>query len=184
MLPAMTRRSSHGKAGRLAAAATLALMSVFLLGGVGRTTNLDSRLLAAHNRERNAAGIGALQWDDALAADAALWARHLAELNDLEHSPEDPGETDPQGENLWLGTEGHFSPEEMVGTWIEEKSHFKPGTFPDNSRTGDLDDVGHYTQLMWRDTEWVGCAIRANGAYDILVCRYSAAGNVIGERPF
>jgi hypothetical protein len=91
---------------------------------------------------------------------------------------------DPQGENLWLGTESHFSPEEMVGTWIEEKSHFKPGIFPDNSRTGDLDDVGHYTQLMWRGTERVGCAIRANGEYDILVCRYSAAGNVIGERPF
>ena len=55
---------------------------------------------------------------------------------------------------------------------------------PDNSRTGDLEDVGHYTQLMWRDTDRVGCAVEANGEYDILVCRYAAAGNVIGERPF
>jgi cysteine-rich secretory family protein len=184
MLPAMQGGATQGKAGRLAAAATLALMSVFLLGGVGRTTNFDSRLLAAHNRERTAAGIAALEWDGALAADAAEWARYLAELNDLEHSPDDPDEMDPQGENLWLGTQSHFSPEDMVVTWIEEKRHFKPGIFPDNSRTGDLDDIGHYTQLMWRDTERVGCAVEANGEYDILVCRYSAAGNVIGERPF
>jgi hypothetical protein len=169
---------------RLAAAAMLALISIPLLGAVGRTGNFDSRLLAAHNRERGAAGIAALEWDDSLAADAALWALHLAELNDLEHSPDDPDDLDPQGENLWLGTRTRFSPEEMVGTWIEEKERFKPGVFPDNSLTGDLDDVGHYTQLMWRDTERVGCAVEANGEFDILVCRYSAAGNVIGERPF
>lgn len=177
-------RPVTGGTKRIAAAATLALMSALLLGAVGRTTNFESRLLAAHNRERSAAGIAPLEWNDRLAADAAEWARYLAELNDLEHYPDDPDDMDPQGENLWLGTQGHFSPEDMVVTWIEEKRHFKPGIFPDNSRTGDLEDVGHYTQLMWRDTGRVGCAVEANGEYDILVCRYAAAGNVIGERPF
>jgi Cysteine-rich secretory protein family len=180
----MTQGTIFGGAGRRSAAVALALASLLLLGAVGRTDNFESRLLAAHNRERAAAGIAPLEWNEALAADAVGWAAHLAELNDLEHSPDDPDEMDPQGENLWLGTQSHFSPEEMVGTWIEEKRHFKPGIFPDNSRTGDLEDVGHYTQLMWRDTDRVGCAVEANGEYDILVCRYAAAGNVIGERPF
>jgi len=173
-----------GKARRLAAAGTLAMLSVMLMGSTGLTTNFDGRLLAAHNRERTAAGIAPLEWNDSLAADAAEWASYLAELNDLEHSPDDPDDPDPQGENLWLGTQGHYSPEAMVGMWIDEKSHYKPGIFPDNSRTGDLEDIGHYTQLMWRDTARVGCARQANGEYDILVCRYAAAGNVIGERPF
>jgi hypothetical protein len=52
------------------------------------------------------------------------------------------------------------------------------------SRTGNFDDVGHYTQLMWRDTGKVGCAVVRDSQYDILVCRYSQAGNVEGERAF
>lgn len=176
--------AKRGSGRRLGAAATLACMSAFLLGSIGLTTNLDARLLAAHNRERSAAGIAPLVWNDRLAADAAGWAGHLAELNDLEHSPDDYDDTDPQGENLWLGTRAHYSPEDMVGGWIEEKANFKPGIFPNNSRTGDLEDIGHYTQLMWRDTAQVGCAVQTNQDYDILVCRYAAAGNVIGERPF
>jgi uncharacterized protein YkwD len=173
-----------GSGRRLMAAGTLACLSALLLGSTGLDTNLDARLLAAHNRERAAAGIAPLAWNRQLAADAAGWAEHLTELNDLEHSPDDPDDLDPQGENLWLGTRAHYSPEDMVGMWIEEKSNFKPGIFPNNSRTGDLEDIGHYTQLMWRDTAQVGCAVKANEDYDILVCRYAAAGNVIGERPF
>ncbi|MET1111294.1 MAG: CAP domain-containing protein [Allosphingosinicella sp.] len=156
---------------------------MYLLGATGLGTNFDSRLLAAHNSERSAAGIAPLHWSDDLAADAADWAETLAEADDLVHA-EDEDPDDPQGENLWLGTRRAYTPEEMVGMWIEEKRHFKPGVFPDNSRTGNLEDVGHYTQLMWSDTRRVGCAKSANEENEVLVCRYAAAGNVIGERPF
>jgi len=37
---------------------------------------------------------------------------------------------------------------------------------------------------MWRDTRAVGCAIARGAREDVLVCRYSQAGNYIGERPF
>ena len=161
----------------------LAVLSVPLVGSTGLSTNVDSRLLAAHNRERTAAGLEPLAWSRELAADAAEWAATLAEANDLVHA-EDEDPDDPQGENLWLGTRRAYAPEEMVGMWIDEKRHFKPGIFPDNSRTGNLEDVGHYTQLMWRDTGRVGCAMSANEENEVLVCRYAAAGNVIGERPF
>jgi hypothetical protein len=172
------------RARRLGAAATLAMLSVLLTGSIGLETNFDSRLLAAHNRERTAAGLEPLGWDDGLEADAAEWASYLAETGEFEHSPDDDEDADPQGENLWEGTKASFTPEDMVGMWIEEKRHFKPGIFPDNSRTGSLDDVGHYTQLMWRDTGRVGCAKSSNDEHDVLVCRYAAAGNVIGQRPF
>ena len=171
------------RAKRLGAAASLAMISVLLIGSTGLETNFDSRLLASHNRERTAAGLPALHWDSRLAADAEEWARYLAETETFEHA-EDEDEEDPQGENLWEGTRASFTPEAMVDMWIEEKKHFKPGIFPNNSRTGNLDDVGHYTQLMWRDTGRVGCAKSSNDENDILVCRYAAAGNVIGERPF
>ena len=170
--------------GRLGAAAALALVAPLIQGSTGRVSALEERLLAAHNRERSAAGLPALRWDPKLAASAAEWGGELAELGDLEHYPDDPEDPEPEGENLWLGTSGHYTPEDMVGMWIEEKAHYRPGVFPHVSRTGSLDDVGHYTQLMWRDTGTVGCALARGAADEILVCRYLTAGNVEGERVF
>ena len=155
-----------------------------LAGATGRLSSLDQRLLAAHNRERSDAGLPAMRWDDSLAADAAQWGEQLAAIDDIEHSPDDPDAADPQGENLWLGTRGHFTPEQMVGMWVEEKRHFVPRPIPYSSRTGNFDDVGHYTQVMWRDTGRVGCALADGQAHEILVCRYSTAGNVEGEQAF
>jgi hypothetical protein len=169
---------------RVGAAVALALAAPLIVGTTGLSTNLDARLLAAHNRERSAAGVPPLLWDEALAADAAGWAETLVETGQFEHSDDDPDDPDPQGENLWLGTKAYYPPEAMVGMWIEEKKDFRPGAFPAVSRTGNYEDVGHYTQLMWRDTGSVGCAVRTGEEYDILVCRYRHAGNVDGERVF
>lgn len=144
----------------------------------------DTLLLAAHNRERVAARVPALDWDAALAADAQDWAGRLAATGTFEHYDEVSDDPDAQGENLWMGTRKAFGPETMVGHWIAEKKHFKPGIFPKVSRTGDLADVGHYTQVMWRETGRVGCAIASNAEDDYLVCRYATSGNVEGERVF
>ncbi len=169
------------RTGKLWAAAAVALLSPFVLGSVGQQTNLDQRLLAAHNRERALLGVPALAWNAALARDAAGWATHLARTGAFAHAPDGP---DPQGENLWAGTRGYYSAEAMVGGWIAEKKDFRPGIFPHVSRTGDWDDVGHYTQVAWRATGQVGCAVAQGAREDVLVCRYAEAGNVDGERPF
>ena len=72
----------------------------------------------------------------------------------------------------------------MVNAWIREKRFFRLGTFPDNSTTGRVEDIGHYTQVVWRATRQVGCAEAAGPSEDILVCRYAEAGNYRGEQPF
>lgn len=154
-----------------------------LIGGLGPRDNFDGRILAAHNRERNAAGIAPLQWNAQLAESAASWADHLARTGRFEHSPDDPAAT-PEGENLWAGTRGHYQPEAMVGLWIAEKRDFKPGVFPYNSRSGRVEAVSHYTQVMWSRSRQVGCALSRGQKEEVLVCRYSRAGNVIGQRPF
>ena len=142
----------------------------------------DRRILAAHNRERLGLGLRPLSWNPALAQSAKQWARHLALTGQFAHAPENP--LFPQGENLWAGTKGYFAPEAMVNAWIREKRHFRPGLFPDNSTTGRVEDVGHYTQLVWRATTEVGCAQAKSRREDILVCRYAEAGNYRGELPF
>lgn len=44
------------------------------------------------------------------------------------------------------------------------------------------DDVGHFTQLVWKNTTTVGCgAANCDGIGWLLVCEYNPAGNVIGQ---
>jgi hypothetical protein len=162
----------------------IALLSCgpLLVGGTASRADFNQRLLASQNAERAAIGVPALVWDEHLAADARAWADHLAASGRFEHSPDDPSVT-PQGENLWAGTPRAFSPEAMVGLWIAEKKDYRPGVFPNNSRSGDVENVGHYTQLIWRKSGQVGCATAVGKREEVLVCRYSEAGNVYGERP-
>ena len=143
-------------------------------------TNLPARILSLHNRERAAAGVPPLTWDANLAAAAASYGPALAARGRLAHSPQEsrPG----QGENLWMGTAGAFSIEEMVGSWAAEKSIFVPGTVPQVNRSGVFGDVAHYTQMVWPTTSRIGCALHRGRNSDFLICRYSPPGNVAGQR--
>lgn len=154
-----------------------------LMGGLGIRQDFEGRLLAAQNRERIAMGVAPLKWNPSLATGAQVWAHYLAQTGRFEHSPDDLA-VEPEGENLWAGSVDQYQPEEMIGLWVAEKRDFKPGIFPNNSRAGRVGSVSHYTQLVWAETNQVGCALEKGRSEDFLVCRYSRAGNVLGERPF
>ncbi len=141
--------------------------------------SMPARILAMHNRERAAVGSPPLAWDPALAASAARYAPTLASLGRLAHSPRDtrPG----QRENLAMGSASHYGADHLVAFWIDEKRHFRPGTFPNVSRTGYWKDVAHYTQMIWKGTTNVGCAMHAAGGRNYLICRYSPPGNADGR---
>ena len=164
----------------LSAAFLVALFPGVPAQAQSRLDRFDERILATHNAERARLGIAPLSWSPRLAADAARWAAHLSTLPELEH--DDSLEID--GENLWRGSKGAYTPEDMVTLWIDEKAAFQNGVFPDVSRSGQWEDVGHYTQVVWRDTREVGCAVARNARDDFLVCRYWPAGNWMGEAPF
>lgn len=142
-------------------------------------SSMPERILALHNRERAAVGAPPLTWDPVLAAAAASYGPTLASLGQLRHSPRDsrPG----QRENLAMGSAGYFDFEDMTGFWIDEKRHFTPGKFPFVSSTGNWEDVAHYTQMIWRGTTHVGCALHRSGSVDYLICRYSPPGNTDGR---
>ena len=137
------------------------------------------RILAAHNSERARAGVTPLVWDDGLGTAAAAYATQMAMTGRFAHS--DRSLRRGTGENLWMGTHNAFSVDAMVGGWASEKRFFTPGVFPNNSRTGDWEDVGHYTQMIWPTTTRIGCALASNGRVDYLVCRYAGAGNIDGR---
>jgi hypothetical protein len=146
----------------------------------GATGTLAERLLEAHNRERALVGAAPLQWDSELAAHAASYGPTLAGLRRLVHSPREgrPRER----ENLAMAWHGTLTPEQMVDLWSREKGLLQPGSyrFPAVSRTGEWEDIAHYTQMVWPTTTRVGCAIFA-ADWDYLICRYSPPGNIDGK---
>lgn len=140
---------------------------------------LRMTMISAHNKARRQYGVGPLVWDEALARDAGSYAQILARTNRFEHDAQ-RGRQPKQGENLWMGTRSAYSYSEMIGHLVGERRYYRPGRFPDVSRTGDWSKVGHYTQIVWPTSQRVGCATASNRANDYLVCRYWPAGNVVG----
>ena len=148
-------------------------------GAQSFSAQFPSRILAAHNAERARARVAPLVWDSALGIAAAAYAQQMAFSGRFQHSNRQarPG----IGENLWMGLRGMSGPEAMVGAWASEKRWFRPGVFPNNSRTGNWADVAHYTQMIWPTTTRVGCALAATQRVDFLVCRYAGKGNIDGR---
>ena len=146
--------------------------------GFAAPASFAERLLIAHNQERDRVNVPRLAWSAKLAEQAQAWADTLARSNRFEHAQDRSG----AGENLWMGSARRYSAEQMIDGFVEEVRYFRGGQFPDVSSTGSWHDVGHYTQLIWRGTHQVGCAVRQGRANDILVCRYWPAGNVMGDK--
>jgi hypothetical protein len=138
-----------------------------------------ARLLAAHNRARAEAGVPPLVWDRELAASAAAYGPTLTQLGRPIHAAR-LGRNCPH-ENLLQSTRGGRTPEQMVAYWANEKHNYRPGIFPNVSRTGNWVDVAHYTQVIWRSTTRVGCAVHSDLNYDWLICRYTPPGNTDGR---
>ncbi len=138
-----------------------------------------ARILAAHNAARAQAGVPPLAWDNALGTAAAAYAQQMALTGRFAHS--DRSLRRGTGENLWMGSHGMFGVEAMVGGCTSERRWFVPGLFPNVSRTGNWEDVGHYSQMIWPTTTRVGCALASTPRIDYLVCRYAGAGNIDGR---
>ena len=140
----------------------------------GPADGMIGEILAAHNKYRGEVGVPPLTWSGTLAQSAQQWASQLAATHQLAHSG--------AGENLFAGTTGAYSFTQMVDAWGNEKEHFISGrAFPDVSTTGNWEDVGHYTQVVWRNTTEVGCGIMSDGQNDFLVGHYNPPGNIIGQ---
>lgn len=129
---------------------------------------LRKSILAAHNAHRAQHCAPPLEWSSELASVAESWAHKLARRGcPLEHSDT------AYGENLAAGTQGGFSPGDYVDLWYREidKYRFARGKFSMAT--------GHFTQLVWRSTRRVGCALAdCDNGLEVLVCNYDPAGNV------
>lgn len=173
------------RTGRVIAAIVAPLIALSAAGGVAaqrsesQPNGFARQLLSLHNRARDEAGVPRLAWSNKLAQEAQGWAQLLAREGRMRHASHE--EANDAGENLWMGSAGYFGPDAMIGAFVDERQHYVHAAFPQVSRTGRWQDVGHYTQLVWRNTQQVGCAVARGERDDFLVCRYWPAGNWVGQ---
>jgi hypothetical protein len=180
-----SRRGFHGIAQRAFERTVVAVGLLALIPCASADTALhfpcaldSAEILRLHNTYRENVGVPPLRWSDALAAGAQQWANALAERNQMVHSGA-PG----VGENLAMWWGHHPNLNTMVNMWTDERQYFQSGTFPAVSTNGDWQTVAHYTQMVWRKTTEVGCAVSDNGRTEFLVCRYNPQGNFFGQTP-
>jgi pathogenesis-related protein 1 len=130
-------------------------------------------MLSLHNALRADIRIPPLQWSEALASQAQEWANTLLARRQFMHS------SDPQyGENLFDITGVRATPALAFRFWASESSNYDYST---NSCRG---LCGHYTQIVWRDSKNVGCAVARGGGREVWVCNYDPPGNWLGQRPY
>lgn len=145
--------------------------------GAGEPTELAG-ITAAHNAVRADVGVAGMTWNSEL---AALATGFIADCQ-FEHSGQNERSGvagfDYIGENLF--SSGGFQPtgQEITDAWASEKADYN---YENNSCNG---VCGHYTQIVWRSSTDLGCAMKECGGGYIVSCEYGPGGNFIGERPY
>ena len=138
-------------------------------------------MLDSHNIYRSDLGINKLKWSDKLAKNSLLWAKVLKRKcsNNLKHSPKRYSKG--YGENLALYYNTIAKASDVVDYWASEKECFD---FKTKKCMNNNFDCGHYTQVIWRNTKEVGCAVVECDGKQIWVCQYNPPGNYVGEETY
>ena len=139
--------------------------------------------LQIHNNARTDVGVPPLTWSEALANDAAAWAKNMASRDQMYHSQNNSREG--QGENLYMttATDREHSGRNASQAWYEEIQLYTYA--PINSGANDFAAIGHYTQMIWKNTTEVGMALAVSkSGATYVVARYSPPGNFVGETPY
>ncbi len=141
--------------------------------GGGAPAGDAQRILDAHAAARAEHCAPALAWSPDIALTAQRWADALAQRGcALDHS------SGPLGENLAAGTAAIMTPERAVALWVEERSSY------DFARGGFSMTTGHFTQVVWRGSQRLGCASATCGnGLRVWVCNYDPPGNMDGAFP-
>jgi pathogenesis-related protein 1 len=117
-------------------------------------------------------------WSTSIASSAQTWADRLRDTADCALSHDS---TSALGENLAGGMTAKFSPSDAIYMWVNDE---KP-RYVYNPVYAFDGNTGNYTQIVWRNSIEVGCAIsQCPTALVVIVCRYNPVGNVIGEQPY
>jgi uncharacterized protein YkwD len=124
-------------------------------------------MLALHNAKRRAHCAPDLTWSSELAAAAQAWADRC----EFAHAPRSVNPS--QGENLARGAGSLGAAAFLFNGWYDEVRQYN------FAAPGYQKGTGHFTQIVWRDTREVGCAVASCSGKSFWVCRYAPMGNIV-----
>lgn len=139
-------------------------------------SSFEQTMLDMHNADRAKHSASPLTWSPTLASAAASWASGCK----WQHTP-----NNPYGQNIAAGTASNFGAKDSCTMWYDEISqyNFAKGLYSDAT--------GHFTQMVWKGSKKLGCAIQecsasqmglgSSGSAKYVVCNYDPPGNVIGQ---
>ncbi len=134
-----------------------------------------------HNKWRADVGTSDLIWSEELASYSAKWAEELGKKCKMKHRPNSGKWEQLYGENIYWTSAPTATPKQSTDAWGEE-IEFYPKSVPFDYPN----KYGHYTQMVWRNTKRVGCAIVECGDDKgvIIVCNYDPSGNWMEQKAY
>jgi len=132
--------------------------------------------LKVHNALRAKHGCGPLTWSEECYDMAKKQAKHCQDIGGMAHGNLH-GISGAHGQNIYWHS-NMATPADATEAWYEEIHD--PGY--DFSKPGFTTGVGHFTQVVWKDTKEVGLAISEDGCF--IVANYYPAGNNTGPGQF
>ena len=125
-------------------------------------------LLSLHNSYRAQHCVPPLAWSAELAASAQAWANKCSLMF---HSPRGRSPRERYSENLAWG--GDRPASSAVDAWYKEVDGYN------FSKPGFVSGLGHFTQMIWKNTKQLGCGVASCylGTVRFWVCHYAPQGN-------
>ena len=170
---------------------TFFLITVIPLLCFSQQTEDQKKALKIHNDARQEVGSPPLVWSSKLEKQALLYAKILARKDEkkrMKHS-----ETN-DGENMTYSYSAEIINKVITPTfsrtpltdaslgWYEEINDYRYSKVK-KIRIGP--PIGHYTQMVWKDTKQVGIAYAISKKGSVyVVARYYPSGNFIGQYPY
>ncbi|XP_054801584.1 probable pathogenesis-related protein CaO19.6200 [Prosopis cineraria] len=134
--------------------------------------------LVAHNWVRVLFKLPLFTWDEKLENVAKQYAMQHYDDCKMVHSDL------PYGENIFWGLRLHWTPSDAVYYWLEESKWYNFTNLQCTAPPGK--DCGHFTQLVWKDSLRLGCALqhcRDPTKGMLVVCEYDPPGSYDNENP-
>jgi uncharacterized protein YkwD len=138
-------------------------------------TQFQREGLIMHNKYREAHHAPEIKLNKELCEIAQKYAEHLVEINTMVHSHARFKGTS-MGENLYYCTGFQPNGGMPVSSWYDE---IKDYDFKNGRSKGGV--IGHFTQVVWKGTQYVGMGIASKDNTYFVVANYFPAGNWDGQ---
>ncbi|KAJ0067852.1 hypothetical protein NL108_011091 [Boleophthalmus pectinirostris] len=125
--------------------------------------------LDAHNTYRSHHSAPPLKLNSELCGEAQRWANYLLQKNIMKHSDTS------DGENIYCySSSAHIklTGREAVDSWYSEIKFYSWNS------PGYSSKIGHFSQVVWKDSEEVGVGVASSGKKVFVVGQYRPAGNM------